>query len=154
MWARDKCKQTQIVHPFDLSKELVLKTMTRMWDEISLGFRPLDPQNTLLINDCPYKCIGNVPFSYILPLTYDSKMEDNNYLLGILWPYLLELLEAPNTSRYVGCNPNGQRCITRQNPNWKAISSLPWSAIAVGDWYVCDGKELKNLEFPFHAFSF
>ncbi len=102
MWARDKCEQTWIVHPLDLSKELVLRNMTKVWDEISPGFKPLGPQDTLLI-DCPYKCIGNVPFSYILSLTYDSKVQDNNYLLGNLWPYLLELSETPNTSRYVGC---------------------------------------------------
>ncbi len=94
--------------------------MTIVWDEISHGFRPLGPQNTLLINDCPYKCIGNVPFSYILPFTYDTKIEDN-YLMGNLWPYLLELSKVPNTSKYVGCNPHGQKHITRQNLNWKVI---------------------------------
>jgi hypothetical protein len=76
-----------------------------------------NPQNTLLIDDCPYKCINNVPFSYILPPMYDSKVENNNYFLGSPWPYLLGLLEAPNTLGYVGCNPHGQKCITRQNPN-------------------------------------
>jgi hypothetical protein len=55
---------------------------------------------------------------------YDSKVEDNNYLLGNLWPYLLEMLEAPNTSRYVGCNPHRQKCITKQNLNWKVVSSF------------------------------
>ncbi len=112
------------------------------------------PQNTLLIDDCPYKCIGNVPFSYILPPMYDSKIEDNNYLLGSLWPYLLGLLEAPNILGYVSCNPRGQKRITRQNLNWKAVSGFSWLAIVVGDWYAGDGRELKNSEFPFHAFNF
>lgn len=134
VWARDKCEQTRIAHPLDPNNELMLKNMTRVWDEISLGFRPLGPQNTLLIDDCPYNCIGNVPFSYILPLMYDSKIEDNNYLLGSLWPYLLGLLEAPNILGYVGCNPRGQKRITRQNPNWKAVSGFSWLAIVVGDW--------------------
>jgi hypothetical protein len=123
VWARDKCEQTWIVHPLDLSKELVLKNMTRVWDEISPGFRPLDPQNTLLIDDCSFKCIGNVPFSYILPLMYDSEVEDN-YLLGNLWTYLIDMFRAPNTSRYVGCNPHGQKRITKQNLNWKVVSCL------------------------------
>jgi hypothetical protein len=71
---------------------------------------------------------------------YDSKIEDNNYLLGSLWPYLLRLLEAPNTLGYVSCNPHGQKRITRQNPKWKVVLDISWLVTSIGDWYVGDGK--------------
>ncbi len=66
---------------------LVLKNMDRVWREINIGFRELGPTNTLLIENYPYKCLGNVPYSYILPHHFDSQKEDN-YLMDTLWPYL------------------------------------------------------------------
>jgi hypothetical protein len=85
---------------------------------------------------------------------YDLKIENNNYLLGSLWPYLLGLSEAPNTLGYVGCNPHGQKRSTRQNPNWKVVLGFSWLVTVVGDWYVGDGREFKKSEFPFHAINF
>jgi hypothetical protein len=76
-----------------------------VWEEISPTFRQLDQSNTLLIDDCPYKCIGNVQFSYILPHPFGSQVK-GNHLLESLWPNLVGLFECPNTLQYGGMNPH------------------------------------------------
>ncbi len=59
----------------------------------------------MLIDDCPFKCMANVPFSYVLHEPFNSDvMDDNNYLMGTLWPYLVGLSKAPNAYEYVGSN--------------------------------------------------
>jgi hypothetical protein len=60
----------------------------------------------VLINDYPFKYVGDMLVSYILPLPFDSKIE-GNYLMNTLWPYWKGLLETPNTLGYVGTNPHG-----------------------------------------------
>jgi hypothetical protein len=94
-----------------------------VWKEISLGFKHLCPNNTLLIDDCPYKCMGNVPYSYIMPHPFNSEYKDN-YLLEELWPYLVSLSKAPNTLKYLGFNPHGQQQISRQYLHWKTLNFL------------------------------
>jgi len=98
------------------NRDLVMKNMSRVWEEINLGFRELGPHNTLLIDDCPYKCIGNVPYSYILPHPFDYEVVDT-YLLDNLWPYLARLFESPSTIMYISKNPHRQEQFTRQHPN-------------------------------------
>jgi hypothetical protein len=67
LWGNEKCEHTHIHHPLNVEKEFVLKNMKRVWDEVSPTFRSLGPHNMLLIDDCPFKCMGNMPFSYIWP---------------------------------------------------------------------------------------
>jgi len=43
---------TRSKHPLNRNKELVLKDMNKVLFDISLGFRKLIPNNTLLIDDC------------------------------------------------------------------------------------------------------
>jgi hypothetical protein len=85
---------------------LVLKNMDSLWREISRGFRELGLTNILLIDDCLYKCLGNVPYSYIWPHPFDSKKGDN-YLMDTLWPWLLGLYEALSCVRYFGFKLHG-----------------------------------------------
>ncbi len=66
VWGVDKCLDTRIAHPQNPQHMLVLKHMDKVWREMNLGFRELGPTNTLLIDDYPYKCLGNVLCSYIL----------------------------------------------------------------------------------------
>jgi hypothetical protein len=101
--------------------------MNKVFLEINPGFQELSPSNTLLIDDCPNKCVGNVPFSHIIPQPFDLEVEDN-YLLANLWPYLLGLLKVPSTLKYIGYNPHGQQCITRKHPHWFAIKAFAWSS--------------------------
>jgi hypothetical protein len=107
VWGNEKCEQTHICHPLNPNKKLVLKNMSRMFNEKSPRFRPLSINNTLLIDDCPFKCIGNVTSSYIIPQPFNSEKNDQNYLLGCLWPYLLGLSKAPTTLGYVGSHLHG-----------------------------------------------
>ncbi len=59
------------------------KNMDKAWREINLGFRELGPTNILLKRQLSYKCLGNVPYSYILPHPFDGQKEDN-YLMDTL----------------------------------------------------------------------
>jgi hypothetical protein len=70
--------------------------------------RPLFYMNTLLIDDYPYKCMGNVPYFYILLEPFNIEV-DKNYLLRTLWPDLVGLSEAPNTLGYVGLHHHGHK---------------------------------------------
>ncbi len=79
--------------------------MDMVWKEISLGFRKLGP-NIALIDDYLYKCMGNVPYPYIMPHQFNNEY-NSNYLLEELWLYLVGLSEAPSTLKYVGFNPHG-----------------------------------------------
>jgi hypothetical protein len=53
--------------------------MKTMWEEINLRFRELSLNNILLIDDCPYKFIGNPPFFNILPHPFNNLILDNTY---------------------------------------------------------------------------
>jgi hypothetical protein len=86
VWGVEKCLDTCIPHLSNKDWSLVLKNMDRVWKEISLGFRQLGPNNTL-IDDYLYKCMGNVPYSYIMPHPFNNEYNDN-YLLEELWPWL------------------------------------------------------------------
>ncbi len=95
----------------------MLKKIDKVWVEISPSCsQQLGPTNTLLIDDSPYKCIGNAPFSYIMPNQFDNEVE-NNYLLEELWPYLVGLFEAPSTLKYVVFNPHMQQRLTKKGPH-------------------------------------
>jgi hypothetical protein len=106
LWGDEKCEHTHICHPLNVNRELVLKNMKRVWEEINLTFNSLGPHNKLLIDDCMFKCIGNMPFLYNLPMSFNLEVE-NNYLMNTFWPYLKGLSKAPNTIGYMGSNPHG-----------------------------------------------
>jgi hypothetical protein len=55
-----------------------------------------------------------------------SEKNDQNYLLGCLWPYLLGLSKAPSTLGYVGSHLHGHKRISKDNPHWKAIKTCAW----------------------------
>jgi hypothetical protein len=71
VWGNEKCECTHIKHPLNRNYDLVMKNMQKMWDEVSPRYRSLGPHNTLLINDYPFKCIGNMPSCYILALPFN-----------------------------------------------------------------------------------
>lgn len=57
-----KCLKTHITHSLCPKWDFGLKNMKTMCEEINLRFKGLSPNNILLIDDCPYKCIRNPPF--------------------------------------------------------------------------------------------
>jgi len=107
VWGGEKCESTCVCHPLNQKQPLVLKNVDKVFQEISPRLKELTYRNILLIDDCPYKCMGDVPYSYIMPYPFNCEVDDNNYLLGTLWPYLLGLFETPNTLIYVGSHPHG-----------------------------------------------
>jgi hypothetical protein len=71
--------------------------------------------------------MGNVFFSYILPNPFNSdRIDDKNYLLGRLWPYLVGLFEAPNTCSYVGSHHHGHKQVTKNSLHWKFVRTYAW----------------------------
>jgi hypothetical protein len=73
VWGNEKCEQTHIRHPLNPNKELVLKNMSTVFNEISPRFRPWYINNTLLIDDWPLKYLGNAPSSYIIPQMFNMR---------------------------------------------------------------------------------
>ncbi len=65
IWGNDKCDVTRSKHPSNPNRELVLNFLSKVLFDISPRFRELIPSNTLLIDQYPYKCVGNVPYIYI-----------------------------------------------------------------------------------------
>ncbi len=94
--------------------------MNKVFDEINLHFREFFHHNILFIDDCPYKCMGNVPFLNIMPHPFNSEVK-KKYILGSLWPWLLGLSNAPSTIGHVGSHHHGQKCVNKQNPHWKTL---------------------------------
>jgi hypothetical protein len=70
--------------------------------------------------------MGNVPYSYILLHPFNSEVDDKNYLLDTLWPYMVGLFEASNTSTCVGSHPHEQKMVSRKNPHWKSLKTYAW----------------------------
>jgi hypothetical protein len=60
--------------------------MNKVFDDISPCFKEFSHHNTLFIDDYPYKCMGNVPFFYIMLHPFNNEADDNRYILGTLWP--------------------------------------------------------------------
>jgi hypothetical protein len=116
----EKCDRILVCHPNNNSRALMLKNMNKgvWWD------KPLLQKvyhNILLIDDCPYKCMGNVPFFYIMLHPFNSEVDDDKYILGTLWPWLVGLFNALSTIAYVGSHHHGQKHVNKQNPHWKAL---------------------------------
>jgi hypothetical protein len=85
LWGAKKCEQTKVPRPLNPKWPSMLKNMDRVFNEISPKLnRPFFCMNTLFINECPYKCMGNVPYSYILLEPFNIEVDDKNYLLGTL----------------------------------------------------------------------
>jgi hypothetical protein len=95
-----------------------------VFDEIGLKYKQLSLRNSLLINDCPYKCMGNPPFSYILSYPFNNEVW-SNYILNNLWPYLVGLLGLQVPKGMWGWNPHGEQ-LTKLNPQWKVIAKFAW----------------------------
>jgi hypothetical protein len=64
--------------------------------------------------------------SHIVPRPFNSEEDDQNYLLGCLWPYLLESSKVSTILGYVGSHFHRQKQITKENPHWNAIRTYAW----------------------------
>jgi hypothetical protein len=80
----------------------MFKNMNKVFNEISVGCKQLFIQNNLIKSDCPYKCLGNASFSKKYSHPFSNGVEDQNYLLGCMWSYLVGLFLVPKKFSYVG----------------------------------------------------
>jgi hypothetical protein len=78
VWGGEKCESIRVCHMLNKKRPLVLKNMDMVFQEISPRFRKLKYHNTLVIDDCPNKCMGSMPYSYILPHPFNSEVDDKN----------------------------------------------------------------------------
>jgi hypothetical protein len=83
--------------------------MNKVLNEISVGCKQLFIQNKLIKSDCPYKCLGNASFSKKNPHPFSNGVDDQNYLLGCMCPYLVGLFLAPNIFSHVGSHFLGHK---------------------------------------------
>jgi hypothetical protein len=61
VWSVEKCESTCVYH--SLNKKWPLKNMEKVFKKISPRIKELTYRNILLIDDYPYKCMGNMPYS-------------------------------------------------------------------------------------------
>ncbi len=106
---------------------------------------PLFWHNTLFIDDCPYKCVGNVSFSYILPHPFDNEVDNNNYLLASLWLYLIGLSK---TLRVCWFTPSWEKMNYEKNSHWKSINFMLGYKCFTNHMYICRIQGLlKRLRY-------
>jgi hypothetical protein len=87
-------------------QKLILHKNPNTFFDVFLG---TNYENTLLVDDTPYKNLFNPPFNAIFLEMFYESLIDNDYLFGIVFPYL----EASHSSimqvhKFVECNPFGR----------------------------------------------
>ncbi len=82
VWGNETCEQTQIFNSLNPNRMLVFKKMNRVFSNISPRFKPLSINNTLLIDNCPFKCCCNAPGSYILPHPFNNEVDGSKLFTG------------------------------------------------------------------------
>jgi hypothetical protein len=85
--------------PDNVDKPFFLKRIARLLgDSKSLGGRGATPENTLLVDDMPYKNVLNDPYNAVHLVTFTYFMEKSTkkrpYLTYQLWPFLKGLKES------------------------------------------------------------
>jgi hypothetical protein len=83
----------------NVERPFFLKRIARMLgDSMGLGGRGATTENTLLVDDTPYKNVLNDPYNIVHPMTFTYFMEKNTkkrpYLTYQIWPFLKGLKES------------------------------------------------------------
>ncbi len=86
----------------------MFKNVNKVFNEISLGCKQLIIQNNLIISDC-IQVLGNASFLKKNPHPFSIGVDDQSYLLGCMWLYLVGLSLAPNIFGYVGSHFLGHK---------------------------------------------
>ncbi|EEC81397.1 flocculation protein FLO11 [Oryza sativa Japonica Group] len=137
-WDMSKCTGTGFKTLENKNKPLVLKELKKLWNkedpDLPWEQEEFSPSNTLLVDDSPYKALGNPPHTAIFPHPYSylNKKDDSLGPGGDLRVYLENLATADDVQRYVQEHPFGQPSITKSDRHW--------------NFYV---KILDKLEKPF-----
>jgi hypothetical protein len=98
-FAQDWCDVSTYTDPNNVDRPFFLKRIARLLgDSMGLGGRGATPENTLLVDDTPYKNVLNDPYNAVHPMTFTYFMEKSTkkrpYLTYQLWPFLKGLKES------------------------------------------------------------
>ena len=102
VWNGTQCTETGFRHPVNRHKPVVLKELTRVWEDPALG-AVFNSTNTLLIDDSPYKAAMNPAHTCLHPPAWTCKAEDDETLLPgqPLMAFLHGLAHADDVPSYV-----------------------------------------------------
>jgi hypothetical protein len=98
-FAQNWCDVSTYTNPNNKERLFFLKRISHLLeDSMGLGGRGATAENTLLVDDTPYKTVLNDPYNAIHPLTFTYFTEKNTkkrpYLTYQLWPFLKGLKES------------------------------------------------------------
>jgi hypothetical protein len=98
-FAQNWCNVSTYRDPDNVDRPFFLKRIARLLgDSMGLGGRGATPENTLIVDDTPYKNILNDPYNAVHPVTFTYFMEKSTkkrpYLTYQLWPFLKGLKES------------------------------------------------------------
>jgi hypothetical protein len=93
------CDVSTYTDPDNVERLFFLKHIARLLgDSMGLGGRGATTENTLLVDDMPYKNVLNDPYNVVHPMTFTYFSEKNTkkrpYLTYQLWPFLKDLKES------------------------------------------------------------
>ncbi|XP_015695065.1 uncharacterized protein LOC102713103 isoform X2 [Oryza brachyantha] len=133
-WDLSKCTGTKFKTLENKDKPLVLKELKKLWNkedpDLPWEQGEFSPSNTLLVDDSPYKALGNPSHTAIFPHPYRYLDKKDNSLApgGDLRVYLENLAAAADVQSYVREHPFGQPSITKSHQHWgfyvKVLESL------------------------------
>uniref|UniRef100_A0A0E0LG67 FCP1 homology domain-containing protein n=1 Tax=Oryza punctata TaxID=4537 RepID=A0A0E0LG67_ORYPU len=129
-WDLSKCTGTGFKTLENKNKPLVLKELKKLWNkedpDLPWEQEEFSPSNTLLVDDSPYKALGNPPHTAIFPHPYSylNKKDDSLGPGGDLRVYLENLATADDVQRYVQEHPFGQPSITKSDRHWNFYVNL------------------------------
>ena len=97
-FAQNWCDRSTYVDPANVDRPWFLKRIARLLgDSAGYGGRGATMENTLLVDDTPYKNVLNDPYNAVHPQTFtftSEKRKKKPYLLWDLWPFLQALKES------------------------------------------------------------
>ena len=115
------CTNTGFKNPEKRQQPLFLKNLKKVWAR----FRPgeFNEENTLLIDDTPYKALHNPPHTAIFPEAYMYD-EADTFLMGPLREFLVQLIGAPDVQEFVRSHPIGVPAINPGSRHWELYSKV------------------------------
>lgn len=80
------------------------------------------PENTLLLDDSPEKCILTPPGNVIFPRSWNPTMPNDMFLFSTVYPYIAKLARSGLTvPEFVLANPIGHPGLARDDPMYKLL---------------------------------
>jgi hypothetical protein len=97
-FAQNWCDVSTYTDPSNKDRPFFLKRISRLLgDSLGLGGQDAIAENTLLVDDTPYKNVLNDPYNAVHPQTFtyfsEKKSKKGPYLTYQLWPFLKGLKE-------------------------------------------------------------